>query len=112
MRRFGTEKVKNMLLSLGMAETEAIRSKTFTKSIETAQKKVEGNNYDTRKNLLDYDNVMNQQREIISKRRTDLIDMEDIQEEINTTFEAHIAALIYDHIPPEGYLTEADIEDI
>src|SRR5574344_1411103 len=47
MRRFGTEKIKNMLISLGISETEAIRSKTFTRSIESAQKKVEGNNYDT-----------------------------------------------------------------
>ena len=112
MRRFGTEKVKNMLISLGLPETEAIRSKMFTKSIETAQKKVEGNNYDTRKNLLDYDNVMNTQREIIYKRRNELIDMENVEEEINRTFEWHISALIDSHIPPENYLTEHDIEDI
>ena len=112
MRRFGTEKIKNMLISLGISETEAIRSKTFTKSIETAQKKVEGNNYDTRKNLLDYDNVMNTQREIIYRRRNELIDLENIDEEIDKTFECHIAALIDTHIPPENYLTEHDIEDI
>ena len=112
MRRFGTEKVKNMLISLGLAEDEAIRSKRFTKTIETAQKKVEGNNYDTRKNLLDYDNVMNSQREIIYKRRNDLIDMEDVSSEIKSTFDTHIAELVEMHIAPEGYLTEADIEDI
>ena len=112
MRRFGTEKIKNMLISLGISESEAIRSKTFTHSIETAQKKVEGNNYDMRKNLLDYDNVMNSQREIIYKRRNALIDMEDVSNEIYTTFENHIADLIDSHIPPEGYLTEADLTDI
>ena len=112
MRRFGTEKVKNMLLSLGLSEDEAIRSKRFTKTIQSAQKKVEGNNYDTRKNLLDYDNVMNSQREIIYKRRNDLIDMEDVSEEVKTTFEEHIAGLIDTHMPPEGYLTDSDIEDI
>ena len=112
MRRFGTEKIKNMLISLGISESEAIRSKTFTRSIETAQKKVEGNNYDMRKNLLDYDNVMNSQREIIYKRRNALIDMEDVSNEIYTTFENHIADLIDSHIPPEGYLTEADLTDI
>ena len=112
MRRFGTEKVKNMLISLGISETEAIRSKMFTKSIETAQKKVEGNNYDTRKNLLDYDNVMNTQREIIYRRRNELIDIENIDDEINKTIECHVAALIDTHIPPENYLTEHDIEDI
>ena len=52
MRRFGTEKIKNMLISLGIDGSQAIRSKTFTRSIETAQKKVEGNNFDMRKSLL------------------------------------------------------------
>ena len=59
MRRFGTEKVKNMVMALGMVGDQAIRSKSLTKSIESAQKKVEGNNFDRRKNLLDYDNVVN-----------------------------------------------------
>ncbi len=112
MRRFGTDKIKNMLISLGMPEDEAIRSKTFTRSIESAQKKVEGNNYDTRKNLLDYDNVMNQQREIIYKRRNELIDLENIKDIIYEVFENRVADLIDVHIPPEGYLTEHDIEDI
>ena len=65
MRRFGTDKIKNMIESLGITDDQCIRSKALTKSIETAQKKVEGNNFDMRKNLLDYDNVMNQQRDII-----------------------------------------------
>jgi preprotein translocase subunit SecA len=112
MLRFGTEKIKDMLIKLGVSETEAIRSKTFTRSIETAQKKVEGNNYDMRKSLLDYDNVMNSQREIIYKRRNELIDTEDATNIIYDTFEDHVAALIDDHIPPEGYLTDADLEDI
>jgi preprotein translocase subunit SecA len=112
MRRFGTEKIKNMLISLGISETEAIRSKTFTRSIESAQKKVEGNNYDMRKNLLDYDNVMNSQREIIYRRRNELIDTENVSDIIYAIFESHVAALIDDHIPPEGYLTASDVDDI
>lgn len=112
MRRFGTEKVKNMLISLGITDDQAIRSKTFTKSIETAQKKVEGNNYDMRKSLLDYDNVMNSQREIIYKRRNELLDKEDVSEDINNTFANTIAALVDNHIAPEGYLTETDKTDI
>jgi preprotein translocase subunit SecA len=112
MRRFGTEKIKNMLISLGISETEAIRSKTFTRSIESAQKKVEGNNYDMRKNLLDYDNVMNSQREIIYRRRNELIDTENVNDIIYAIFESHVAALVDNHIPPEGYLTASDVDDI
>ena len=112
MRRFGTDKIKNMLIALGLPEDEAIRSKRFTKAIESAQKKVEGNNYDTRKNLLDYDNVMNQQREIIYRRRNELIDAEDTKNLTYEVFEMRVADLIDAHIPPEGYLTEHDIEDI
>ena len=112
MRRFGTDKVKNMLISLGLPEDEAIRSKTFTRSVESAQKKVEGNNYDTRKSLLDYDNVMNQQREIVYRRRNQLIDSEDVHSLVFEVFENTVADLIDSHIAPEGYLTEHDIEDI
>ena len=112
MHRFGTDKIKNMLISLGMPEDEAIRSKQFTRSIESAQKKVEGNNFDMRKNLLDYDNVMNQQREIIYKRRNELIDLDNTRDIIYEVFENRVADLIDAHIPPEGYLTEHDIEDI
>ena len=112
MRRFGTEKIKNMLISLGIDGSQAIRSKTFTRSIETAQKKVEGNNFDMRKSLLDYDNVMNQQREIIYKRRNELLDKEDVTLDIEETFKNNVAALIDNHIAPEGYLTEADKIDI
>ena len=112
MRRFGTEKIKNMLISLGIDGSQAIRSKTFTRSIETAQKKVEGNNFDMRKSLLDYDNVMNQQREIIYKRRNELLDKEDVTLDIEETFKNNVATLIDNHIDPEGYLTEADKIDI
>ena len=112
MRRFGTDKVKNALISVGLPEDEAIRSKMFTRSVESAQKKVEGNNYDTRKSLLDYDNVMNQQREIVYRRRNELIDSENVHKLVFEVFENTIADLIDGHIAPEGYLTEHDIEDI
>ena len=112
MRRFGTEKIQSMLISVGFTDEQAIRSKTFTKSIETAQKKVEGNNYDTRKSLLDYDNVMNEQREIIYARRNEILDQEDISERVQATFDLNIANLVNSHIEPEGYLTENDKEEI
>ena len=112
MRRFGTEKIQQMLINVGFTDDQAIRSKTFTKSIETAQKKVEGNNYDTRKSLLDYDNVMNEQREIIYARRNEILDQESISERVQATFDSNIANLVDSHIEPEGYLTENDKEEI
>jgi len=106
MRRFGTDKIKELLIKIGFSDEQAIRSKRFTKSIETAQKKVEGNNYDTRKSLLDYDNVMNEQREIIYSRRNEILDQENISERVETTFDANISNLIDEHIDPDGVFTE------
>ena len=111
MRRFGTDKIKQMLVSVGF-DDQAIRSKTFTKSIESAQKKVEGNNYDTRKSLLDYDNVMNEQRENIYSRRNEILDQESISERTQATFDSNIANLVDSHIEPEDYLTEDDKSEI
>ncbi len=112
MRRFGTDRIKTMLTSLGLEETQSIRSKSLTRSIESAQRKVEGNNYDIRKSLLDYDNVLNEQREIIYARRNEIIDQENVHERILKTFKDTINALIESHIPPEGYLTELDLSEI
>jgi preprotein translocase subunit SecA len=112
MKRFGTEKIKLMIQSLGMPETQAISSKMFTRSIESAQKKVEGNNFDMRKNLLDYDDVMNEQREIVYARRNEILDSEDIHKRILETFLNAIESLVSSHIPPEGYLTTHDYEEI
>ena len=112
MRRFGTDRIKNMLKSLGMDDDMAIRSKTLTRSIETAQKRVEGNNYDIRKSLLDYDNVLNEQRDIIYTRRNEIIDAEDIHERVLANFRSAIVSLCESHIAPEGYLTDADRTDI
>ncbi len=112
MRRFGTDKIKQMLISVGFTDDQSIRSKTFTKSIETAQKKVEGNNFDMRKSLLDYDNVMNEQREIIYSRRNEILDQESIKERTLETFKNNIATLCDNHIEPEGYLTENDKSEI
>ena len=111
MRRFGTDRIKAMLENLGVGE-QAIRSKALTRSIESAQKKVEGNNYDIRKSLLDYDNVLNEQREIIYARRNEILDMDSIHERVIETFKNVIHDVCAGHIEPEGYLTEADKDDI
>lgn len=112
MRRFGTDRIKMMLQSLGIDDDMAIRSKTLTKSIETAQKRVEGNNYDIRKSLLDYDNVLNEQREIIYNKRNEIIDNESISQTVIDTFKETINVLCENHIAPEGHLTENDKSEI
>ena len=112
MRRFGTDRIKMMLQSLGVDDDMAIRSKTLTKSIETAQKRVEGNNYDIRKSLLDYDNVLNEQREIIYNKRNEIIDNESISQTVIDTFKETIDVLCENHIAPEGHLTENDKSEI
>ena len=112
MRRFGTDKIKGLVQSMGLDEMEQVRSKMFTKSVETAQKKVEGNNYDLRKNLLDYDNIVSEQRKIIYERRNEVLDSEDIHNIVLDMFKDHVDVLIESHIAPEGYLTDNDLEDI
>ena len=112
MVRFGTDRIKNMLQAIGMQEDQAIRSKTFTKSIGSAQAKVEGNNFDIRKQLLEYDDVMNQQREDIYNRRNEILDNESIHDTVLNNMYNHISDIVNDHIPPENYLTENDLSDI
>lgn len=112
MRRFGTDKIKMIVQSLGMPEEQAIQNKMLSKSIETAQKKVEGNNYDMRKHLLDYDNIISEQRVIIYRKRNELLDAETEREIVLETFRNHIADLVEKHIAPEGKLTKSDNEDI
>lgn len=112
MVRFGSDRIKNMMQSLGFDENQAIRSKTFTKSLAGAQARVEGNNFDTRKQLLQYDDVMNNQREIMYKKRNEILDSESIHDTIIETMKNHITDLVNSHIYPEGRLTNDDIKDI
>lgn len=112
MRRFGSDRVKGMVAALGLDDMEQVRSKMFTKSVESAQKKVEGNNYDLRKNLLDYDNIVSEQRKIIYERRNEILDSENIHSIIKDIINDHIDMVIDSHIEPEGYLTDKDLEDI
>jgi len=81
MTRFGTDRVKTLMQTAGF-DDQAIRSKVFTGAIEGAQKRVEGNNFDIRKHLLQYDNVMNEHREIIYRKRNEVLDQESIHENV------------------------------
>ena len=111
MVRFGSDRIGSMMQNMGLGD-QAIKSKTFTRSIETAQKRVEGNNFDIRKQLLQYDDVMNNQREIIYKKRNEILDEDSIHEMVLTTFRHHIEDLVKSHLVPDGLLNEEDKKDI
>ena len=111
MVRFGSDRIGAMMENMGIGD-QAIRSKAFTRSVEQAQKRVEGNNYDIRKNLLQYDDVMNNQREIIYGKRNQILDNESIHEMVLSTFRHHVEDLVKSHIPPENELTPEDYKDI
>ena len=101
MRIFGSEKIQGVVDKLGLQEEEAIESKMVSKAIENAQKKVEGNNFDIRKTLLGYDNVMNMQREVIYKQRAEVLEGVDVKEEILSMVKDVIADAVNIHITGE-----------
>ena len=82
MRIFGSERIQGVVEKLGLEDDDAIENKMITKQIENAQKKVEGNNFNIRKTLLGYDDVMNMQREVIYSQRSDVLEGEDLKEQI------------------------------
>lgn len=111
MVRFGSDRIGEMMKNMGLGD-QAIQSKTFTKSIGTAQKRVEGNNFDIRKQLLQYDDVMNNQREIIYEKRNTILDSDSIHEMVLSSFRHHVEDLVNSHLAPEGMLTDSDLTEI
>ena len=112
MVRFGADRTKVMLEKVGFTDEQAIRNKMFSNTIESAQKRVEGNNFDIRKNLLQYDNVVNQQRLEIYEKRNQIIDSESIHELVLESFKNHILDVVEDHCIENDQLTEKDILEI
>ncbi len=98
MRIFMSEKTHAMVDKLGLEEDDAIESKIITRSIESAQKKVEGHNFDIRKNLLGYDDVMNMQREVIYKQRSQVLEGENLKEQIEEMIKEVISDAVDAHI--------------
>ena len=90
MRRFGSDNMKNMMSRLGMDDTQPIQSKMVTKAVESAQKRVEGNNFDARKQLLQYDDVLRQQREIIYNQRFEVLDSSNLRSIVEKMIEASV----------------------
>ena len=112
MVRFGTDRAKMMLQRVGFDGEMNIRSKSLSRSIESAQKRVEGNNFDTRKTLLEYDDVLNNQRGIIYDKRNLILDSESIHDEVLKTFYNHIEAFVKSHASEDGKLTGLDVSEI
>ncbi|ALO35977.1 preprotein translocase subunit SecA [Colwellia sp. MT41] len=102
MRIFASERISNMMRKLGMEHGEAIEHPWVTRSIENAQRKVEGRNFDMRKQLLEYDDVANDQRGVIYEQRNELLDNEEIGDMVNAIRKDVIIGVIEQHIPPQS----------
>ncbi|MEG0874772.1 MAG: preprotein translocase subunit SecA [Clostridiales bacterium] len=116
VRVFGGDNMGSMMDKLGVDDSMPIDSSLVTKSIENAQKKVENNNFDTRKHVLDYDDVMNQQREVIYGQRRQVLTGENIKEQVlgilDSVVDASIATAAVDGAQPDAWDLEAFITDI
>ncbi len=110
MRLFGSERVMAMYEALNIPEGEEIRHKTITKFIEKAQKKIESNNFGIRKNLLDYDQVMNEQREVIYKERRRVLDGENMRDVIYNMINEDAEEIIDRNINEDAYPSEWDMK--
>ena len=95
MRRFGSDNMKAMMDRLGMDDSQPIQSKMVTRAVESAQKRVEGNNFDARKQLLAYDDVLRQQREVIYKQRDDVLEAENLRDIIEKMIRSSISRHVY-----------------
>jgi len=109
MRIFASDKVGALMRRLGMGEGEAIEHKMVTNSIEKAQRKVEGRNFDIRKQLLEYDDVANDQRQIVYQRRNELMEIDDISNVIETMREGVVQEHISLYIPPQSLEEQWDV---
>jgi preprotein translocase subunit SecA len=112
MRIFGSERLDKVLSTLGMKEGEAIVHPWVNKSLEKAQAKVEGRNFDIRKQLLKFDDVMNDQRKAIFGQRLEIMEAEDLSEIVQDMRHQVIDDLIDQHLPPKSYVDQWDIEGL
>ena len=109
MRIFGSDRMDGMLQKLGLKEGEAIIHPWINKAIEKAQQKVEARNFDIRKNILKYDDVMNDQRKVVFEQRKDFMAQESVRETIDEMRHGVIDDIVARHIPPDAYPEQWDI---
>ncbi|TGA97397.1 preprotein translocase subunit SecA [Sporolactobacillus shoreae] len=112
MRRFGSDKMKSWMERLGMEDDQPIESKIVSKSVEAAQKRVEGNNFDARKQLLKFDDVMRQQREIIYKQRNEVMESKNVRPDIENMINAVIENEVKAHTPDNEVPEEWDLNAV
>ncbi|MEE0687070.1 MAG: preprotein translocase subunit SecA [Lachnospiraceae bacterium] len=112
MRLFGSQTMMNMFNRMGIGETDRIQHKLLSKAIETAQKKIESNNYGIRKNLLEYDQVMNDQREIIYNERRKVLDGESMRDTIISMTKSVVDKFVSLCVSDEQPCTEWDLNEL
>ena len=112
MRLFGSERISKIMETLGLKDGESIEHNMISKAIENAQKRVEGHHFEVRKTLLDYDNVMNQQREVIYTLRRESIEQESVDETIHEFLEDTLAEMYTPYIAARGSLEEEQVEEM
>ncbi|MEM7089956.1 MAG: preprotein translocase subunit SecA [Pseudomonadota bacterium] len=112
MRIFGSERLDKVLTTLGMKEGEAIIHPWVNKSLERAQSKVEGRNFDMRKNVLKFDDVMNDQRKVIFSQRREIMSTDDLSEIVSDMREQVIDDLIDEYMPPKSYADQWDTDGL
>ena len=112
MVRFGSDRYRGMLANLGFTGEQVVQNKMLAGSFESAQKKVEGNNFDIRKQLLQYDDVMNNQREIIYSKRNEILDSDSIHEQTLKLLQDHVTELVNNHLIESNKLNDNDYDEI
>ena len=110
MRIFGSERMDSMLSKLGLKDGEAIIHPWINKALEKAQQKVEARNYEIRKNLLKFDNVMNDQRSVVYEQRKDLMRIDDVSETVADMRHEVVDSVVDDHIPEKAYPEQWDLD--
>ena len=112
MRIFGSDRMDGMLQRLGLKEGEAIAHPWVNKALETAQKKVEARNFDIRKNILKYDDVMNDQRKVVFEQRRDMMAQDSMEETVTDMRHGVVEDVVGRHIPEGAYPEQWDIADL
>ncbi|MFN3719830.1 MAG: preprotein translocase subunit SecA [Rhizobium rhizophilum] len=112
MRIFGSDRMDSMLQKLGLKDGEAIVHPWINKALERAQKKVEARNFDIRKNLLKYDDVINDQRKVIFEQRIELMDATDVSTTVTDMRHEVIETMVAIHVPPNAYAEQWDVKGL
>jgi preprotein translocase subunit SecA len=108
MRIFGSERMDSILVRLGLEEGEAITHPWVNKALEKAQQKVEARNFEMRKNILKYDNVLNDQRKVVFEQRKEIMSADDVSDQIAQMREEVVEELVSRHIPEKAYAEQWD----